>query len=77
MNENMKDNKIHMKHKEDKFGKLTAQESHEPELQSFINSLSKIYSEEAEFLSHSLPEVTSQPFANSLHTIYRMCKEDI
>ena len=41
MNENMKHNEIHMKHKEDTFSKLTPQESHEPELQSFINSLSK------------------------------------
>ena len=41
VNENMKHNEIHMKHKEDTFSKLTPQESPEPELQSFINSLSK------------------------------------
>jgi len=42
MNENMKHNEIHMKHKENAFAKLTPQEYHEPELQSFINSLSSI-----------------------------------
>ena len=41
MNESMKHIEIHMKHKENTFAKLTPQESHEPELQSFINSLSK------------------------------------
>ena len=41
VNENMKHNEIHMKHKEDTFAKLMPQESHEPELQSSINSLSK------------------------------------
>jgi len=53
-------------------------ESHETKPLPFINSLSKIYSEETKFLSHSLPEVTSQKsFENNLHTIYRMCHEEI
>ncbi|WP_314964041.1 hypothetical protein [Bradyrhizobium cosmicum] len=56
----MKNKEIHMKQEENTFAKLTPQESHEPELQPFINSLSKIHSEETEFLSHSIPEVTSQ-----------------
>ena len=52
--------------------------SHETEPLPFINSLSKIYSEEAEFLSHSSQKLqANQPFANSLHTIYRMCHEEI
>jgi len=75
MNENMKHNKIHMKHKEDTFDKLTPQESHEPELQSFINSLSKCTVSDWV----SLPQFprNSKPLKIVLHTINRLCHWEI
>ena len=67
MNENMQYNKIHMKHKEDTYAKLTPQESHEPELQSFINSLSKC----------TMSDWASLPQFPEIPTLYKMALNTI
>ena len=48
-----------MKQKEETYAKLTPHESHKPELQPFINSLSKLYSEVLSVSPTRFPELSS------------------
>ena len=73
----MKHNEIHMKHK-----RHICYTHNHMNLMKQSHCLSLILCQNIqwriEFLSHSLPEITThQPFANGLHTINRTCHEEI